>query len=386
MARLLSTVRQLVAPWSRNWGGWRTKRKLLLIESDDWGSIRMPSRQVYQRCLKAGYPVDKIAYERYDAPLSNDDLENLFEVLTSFVDKTGAHPVITANCLVANPDFEKIEASGFQHYHHELITETFKKYPRHDRSFALWKEGMTRGVFRPQFHGREHLNVCQFMKALRDKDPDVMFGFKNRMPGCIPKGPGVKGNKYVEATRFETPSEKEYVLESVLEGLDLFAELFGYRSETIIPTNYIWSTDFDGPVANKGVRAFQGNRKMRNQQADGSYERLPRKLGDVNRFSQTYLVRNATFEPSLFRLKISSPVDKCLREISVAFSMGKPAIVSSHRINFCGFICQKNRDTNLRMLSSLLTAVTRKWPDVEFLASDRLVARMHDRARFSPDV
>ncbi len=47
--------------------GWRTSRKIVVIESDDWGSIRMPSHDVYTKCLKEGYPVDKNAYERYDS-------------------------------------------------------------------------------------------------------------------------------------------------------------------------------------------------------------------------------------------------------------------------------------------------------------------------------
>ena len=27
--------------------GWRTNRHIVVIESDDWGSIRMPSKEVY---------------------------------------------------------------------------------------------------------------------------------------------------------------------------------------------------------------------------------------------------------------------------------------------------------------------------------------------------
>ena len=370
---LLNRARQFVAPYYRNWGGWRTRRKLLVIESDDWGSIRMPSRAVYERCLRAGYPVDQIAYERYDAPLSNDDLEYLFDLLASFRDRTGAHPVITANCLVANPDFDKIEACGFQEYHYELIPETFKKYPRHDRSFALWQEGLARGVFRPQFHGREHLNVFQFMKGLQNNDPDVVFGFRNRMPGCIPKGPRIQGNRYVEATRFQSATEKEYVLRSLIEGLDLFYQLFGYRSETLIPTNYVWSSDFDGPVLKSGVVGFQGSRVMREQQPDGSHRLVRRRLGDKNSFGQRYLTRNATFEPSLFRLKIDTPVRHCLREISAAFQMGKPAIITTHRLNYSGTVDVANRDRTLFLLKQLLAAVVRKWPDIEFRSSDQLL-------------
>lgn len=337
----------------------------------------MPSRRVYEACLNAGYPVDQIAYERFDAPLSHDDLELLLELLGSVRNSASKNPVVTANCLVANPDFDKIEASGFADYHYELVTETLKNYPQHDRSFSLWMDGADAGLLKHQFHGREHLNVAMFMTALRAGDEDALFGFRHCMPGCIPKGPKVQGNKYVEATRFRSPEEKDFVLGALVDGLVIFERLFGFRSDTLIPTNYCWSRDFDQAVAQSGVQGFQGNRIMTDQQTDGSHVRVSRKLGERNTHGQVYLTRNATFEPSLFRMKIADPVDNCLSEINGAFMMGKPAIISSHRINFCGFIDPKNRDRNLMMLRKLLQSVIAKWPDVEFLSSDQLLGQMN---------
>lgn len=57
--------------------------------------------------------------------------------------------MITANCAVANPDFDKIEASGYQNYYYEPFTETLKKYPEHQRSFELWQEGIKEKIFSP---------------------------------------------------------------------------------------------------------------------------------------------------------------------------------------------------------------------------------------------
>ena len=62
----------------------------------------MPSPEVYKKCLRAGYPVDKIVYERYDSLASEEDLEMLFDLLSSYKDARGNHPLITANCLVAS--------------------------------------------------------------------------------------------------------------------------------------------------------------------------------------------------------------------------------------------------------------------------------------------
>jgi len=158
----------------------------------------------------------------------------------------------------------------------------------------------------------------------------------------------------------------------VIEGLSLFEELFGYRSESFIPNNYFWSPDFDESMAQNGVRFYQGNRKMKEIQFDDSNSYHTYYLGYKNRFGQRYLIRTAAFEPSLFNKNVGGPAEKCLKEISAAFRMKKPAIITSHRINYIGFIDESNRDRNLKLLNLLLKDIIRLWPDVEFMHSAEL--------------
>jgi hypothetical protein len=365
-------LRQNLSRILTNLYGWRTDRKIVVIESDDWGSIRMPSKEVYEKCIKDGYPVDQNAYERYDSLASEEDLELLFGLLTTFKDKNGNHPVITANCVVANPDFEKIAADNFTNYHYELITDTFKRYPKHANCFNLWEKGMAAKIFHPQYHAREHLNVSLFMDALRKGDRDVHFGFDHQMLGCIPKGPEEIGNDYVEPTKYHSAKDKEEKLTFFLEGLDLFEMLFGYKSESIIPPNYTWSPDYDKAVYEKEVKYFQGLRKMCEPKPEGEIKYHDYYLGQKNQNGQIYLLRNALFEPSLFRTGIHDPVKYCLSDIAIAFQMNKPAVISSHRINYVGFINEDNRDRSLKMLNQLLSSVLKRWPDIEFLTSDQL--------------
>jgi hypothetical protein len=260
---MLDEIKRTVARHLTNLPGWRTNRKIVVIESDDWGSIRMPSKEVYEKCLNAGYPVDLNPYERYDSLASQDDLELLFEILSSFKDQNDNHPVITANCVVANPDFEKIKADKFQNYHFELITETFKRYPKHNQNIALWKEANKKNLFHMQFHAREHLNVSKFMSALQDGDSDVLFGFSHQMPGSIRKGEKRNGNFFVEATHYQSLQDKTEKLNIYLDGLNLFEKIFGVKSESIIPPNYTWSPEFDKFTERKGVKYVQGLRKMK---------------------------------------------------------------------------------------------------------------------------
>ncbi len=150
--------------------GWYTRRKIVVIESDDWGSIRMPSYEVYSRFISEGFDISNSEYNRLDSLESNDDLNTLYEVLHSCKDSNGNPPVITANCVVGNPDFQKIRQSDFTDYYFEPVTETFKRYPQRDKVETLWKQGNSYGFFHPQFHGREHVNVVRWMECTKGKN------------------------------------------------------------------------------------------------------------------------------------------------------------------------------------------------------------------------
>lgn len=369
---MLGKIKQKLAPYYTNLFGWRTDRKIVVIESDDWGSIRMPSREVYEKCLKAGYPVDKNPYERYDSLASEDDLEHLFSLLSSFKDIKGNNPVITANILPANPDFEKIKRTGYEEYIYELVPETLARYPRHSKSFQLWKEGLANMIFFPQSHGREHLNVSLFMDELQNGNKDLLFSFNHGVLGGLPRDEKNGSNRYVEALRYSSKKDKIDKLNISLEGLRLFESLMKYKSRSFMPQNYLWSPDFDDQFFKNGVQFYQGNRKMKEPVINGKTKFHSHWTGNRNDHNQLYLVRNVMFEPSLFRKNIDDPVNMCMKEISIAFKMNKPAIISSHRVNYIGFIDEKNRDQNLKLLQELISGILMRWPEAEFMNSCQL--------------
>jgi hypothetical protein len=176
----------------------------------------------------------------------------------------------------------------------------------------------------------------------------------------------------VGATRYDTWEDKEDKLRIFLEGLELFKELFGYSSESIIPTNYTWSPDFNSAVNQLGVNFLQGIRQVR-EPVPGEKDRFyDVYLGKKNELGQIFMVRNTLFEPSLFKMGIKDPVGRCLSEMGIAFWMQKPAVISSHRINYAGFIEPGNRDRTLKMLDQILTRALKRWPDIEFMTTPQL--------------
>lgn len=351
--------------------GWRTSRKIIVIESDDWGSIRTRSREDLDSLRNHNIRVDKCNYMLNDSLASESDLSELFSVLLSFKDFRGNYPVLSANCLVANPDFIKIKETNYSEYHYETIIDSLKKYPQHSNSFNLWKEGMRKGVFHPQSHGREHLNISRWMGDLRDNIDETRFAFELEMCGISAHISKHKRGSY-QAAYDGGEGELIYDLNEIIEdGLKLFKKIFGYNSVSFISPNYVWNDGVEKSLYNNGIKYIQGS-KVQYISNDFNQKRKVKRhfLGQKNKLNQIYLVRNCNFEPSVFTIK--DWVNSCLSDIDIAFKWKRPAVISTHRVNYIGYINPGNRDRSLSLLKELLEKTLKKWPDTEFMTSDRL--------------
>lgn len=368
---MLKNVKKDITRNLLNIPGWRTNRKIVVIESDDWGSIRMPSKNVYEKLLNAGIRVDKCPYCSFDSLESGEDLSFLFEVLNSVKDKYSNPAIITANSLVANPDFEKIKASDFTEYHFKRITDSFSEVKGSENVLTLYKQGQDDGFFKIQSHGREHLNVSRWMKFLKEDYKETRFAFENGVYGISTTITNEKRESFLPAFDFETTEEELQVNDIAKDGLRIFKEIFGYSSKSFIAPNYTWGESLEKTIQTEGVNFIQGGQTHRYTKAKGqkSNKRI-RYTGRNNQEGQIDLARNAFFEPSENMDK--DWINSCLANINLAFAWKHPAIISSHRMNFMGGINKNNRDLNLKKLRELLIQIKNKWPNVEFMSSDQL--------------
>lgn len=373
LSHYISAVKSRSATHINQRRGWTTDRKIVVIESDDWGSIRMPSITTLNYLQRKGVKLNpELGYDKYDTLASNTDLEMLFEVLDSVKDKNGNPAKITFNTVMANPDFTKIKESGYTEYHYELFTETLKRYLNHDRSFSLWQEGIENKVMKPQFHGREHLNVQLWLKALREDWKGARISFEKEVYcNYFDKGIDSRG-RFLEAYNITEAGEYKFILDSIVDGLGLFEKVFGFKSRSMIAPNYIWDDNIEKTALDNEVKYLQGGFMRRNTLVDkksGNKSMYGRYMGERNKYSQINLIRNCLFEPSQ---DTSLNADYCLNDIERMFKLKKPAIVCSHRLNFIGELDYNNRDITLRDLEYLLKTIVSKYPNVEFMSSDEL--------------
>jgi hypothetical protein len=368
---MFSSAKHLFGSVIPNLSGWRTRRKLVVLESDDWGSVRMPSKRAFDALKAAGVRVGSCPYCRFDSLATVEDLSRLFEILLRFCDARGKPPAITANTIVVNPDFARIRASGFHEYHYEPFTETLKRGSATEGSFPLWKQGLESAIFFPQFHGREHLNVDRWMKALQGDFPETKLAFDQGVYGLSTDISTEKRRSYLAALDFDEPSELARQVTILKDGLDIFERIFGYRSESFIAPNFVWHHGLEPALSAGGVRFIQGEHvQFEPRGNDRPFVHIKHSTGQFNALRQCYLVRNCSFQPSFDpdpRL-----AERCLDEIGLAFRFRKPALISIHRVNFIGALVPENRERNLELFERLLTKALKQHPEIEFMNTAQL--------------
>lgn len=343
--------------------GKKTGRKFLVLESDDWGAVRMPSRLVYEKLLAKKIIDPSDMFARFDGLASENDFSHLFEALSSFKDLNGRPPVMTANCVVANPDFDKIKANHFTTYICESIEETYQRYPQHANSFGLWKEGVKKGLFYPQYHSREHVNVPAWMRLLKQRHPHFLEAFDY--------GTYAVNASIVASLKVHTPEDQLTIKTILQDGYNRFEKLFGFKSESFIAPNYTWNDGVETVLNDLNVKILQGSKKQNVPlEGEGRMRSRYHFTGQSNKNGQLYLVRNCLFEPS-----VSPSIDYtalCLRQIRNAFAWNTPAIVGTHRLNYVGFLDERNRNNNIKNFKRLIRNVLKEFPDVEFVTTAAL--------------
>lgn len=367
----LAAAKSQAMQWYLRQRSWKTDRKLLVIESDDWGAIRIPPGVDTEKLRKAGIALGESPYDRLDCLENREDLELLFEILDKAVGAGRSSPVMTFNTVMGNPDFDAIEKSGFEQFFHEHFHDSYNTYHSQDLR-GIWRQAVEASLIVPQFHGREHLNSQLWMRDLKAGIAATRDAFKHRIFALSLQTSSPHQQHYSAACSVESNQELETFTGILDDGLSMFESTFGASSRTFVACNYVLPREVEAHLANRGVSGIQTQRGYVQPQPkkSGKRRRVYRYTGQRNRHGQLYTVRNVLFEPYLDADRDWTA--SSIREIDAAFQSGLPAIVCTHRINYVGSHSTRHRDRSLRLLERLLESIMSKWPDIEFCSSDQL--------------
>lgn len=365
----MKSFRQKLFSNLKNYLGWSTYRKIIVFSVDDYGNVRLASGQARRNLIGSGADLDGNRFDKYDGLETAEDLYMLYDVLDTVKDSRGKSAKFTAYALSANIDFEKVLKEKDGKYYYELLPSTFAKLPGYEKAWATWQEGIQKGFIEPQYHGREHLNIQYFEKAYALQDKLFLSCLQERSWSGLPRL-RFKSIDYASAFAFESAQDIAHVGRLALEGLGTFKEVFGMVAQTFTSPGGYTHHKVEQNLLKGGIGFVDTAFIKKEHQGDGAYAFTFNRSGSKNKVGQVNLVRNSVFEPS--QQTHFDWVDQCLAEIELAFKFGKPANISSHRVNFCGLIDPQNRAQGLKELERLLKSIVKKWPEVEFMGAGEL--------------
>ncbi len=343
--------------------GYQTEKKQILILSDDWGSVRLKSKQSRDK-LAALDLLGNNRFDQYDALETNQDLEELFNVLIKYKDYKGNHPIITAVTNVGNPDFKKIKACDFENYEFETIAKTYDRYKDSDRVLELIKQGQNQNIFVPELHGREHLKWNWWLDDLQKQNSNARKAFEEEFFFLPPAKIQSNYRAYGAAFDVMNTQDETLNLETFKSSVAIFQKLFDRQPNSFTPPAISFSNHLERNVSDEGVKWLDVPRFFKMPKPNGKTTPRMFILGR-QKYGVRQLVRNTVFETNMS--EINNGVDNCLKGIEEAFQLKQPAIISNHRASFVGRIEPKNREKGLQALDALLKKTLKKWPEVEFI-------------------
>ena len=366
----------------KNIFGWRTPEKLVVLAFDDYGNVRQDSIASKQRMIDAGLDMSN-RFDGFDSLENRQDLEALFDVLSSVSDARGGPAVLTPYTLCANLDFDAIDVNSTA-YQYEPLPRTFARLedahgPAYRGAWNLWQEGIRLGLLKPQFHGREHLNIELLERKLNSGDSTLKVNIENRSLTALGGEPSAPGVGFTQAFAFWDTSVLDRHKAILADGLDLFERTFGFPSKTFTPPAQQLHPELYSYVEKLGVRAidkpFYCVRRLNRNESRREFN----VLGPCAGHDHVSVVRNVVFEPTEYR-NVDS-VGRAFDQVSAAFRWRRPAIVSSHRVNFSGHIDPDNREFGLAALKRFLGGIVKRWPDVQFISADALLEKIEATTR-----
>lgn len=364
----------------KNIRGTKTKNKIVVLAIDDYGNIRTHSSKALENMIKMGiHPQSR--FDKFDHLETKTDLEALYDVLTSVNDQHGNPAVFSPLAMSGNINFEAMQENGFQEFVYEDLLQSFLKLSvllptEYEGTWDLWKDGIKEGLMRPQFHGREHLNIKVLNTKLEQNNEEMKISLENRSNACISNS-GFPNISPTAAFEFEQIEENRTFESVIAQGLSDFEKVYGYRATVFNAPGGREHAVIHKYLKAGGIKFIETPWIKSEHQGLGKYRRKINYSGQLNQLNMVYSVRNVVFEPTYERGV--DWVNYTFKQIETAFRWNKPAIISSHRVNFCGMLDEKNRAKGLHSLKILLSKIVNKHPDVMFVGLGELCNDLYSR-------
>lgn len=365
-------LKRIAALLDLNLRGRAFKEQFVVIQSDDWGSIRVPQNKEAQKILNNSSKQLSI-FQKYDTLDCNEDWRALLDLFVTFKDSTGKHPVFTSNFVTGNPNFEKIKEHQFTQFFWDPFYSTYEQFNQEKlNTLEIINQGIFKGIIEPQYHGRQHVNHKKWLKSLSSGNATALEFFNHHM--WIYDSINSNGLRSLNAVFDSCEYTKEEVESEFKDGICAFKQAFGQLPQSFIPNNYFFNREWHSLLPNFGIKSVQGMKYgFETDELDGMLKYRRFNKNDKQNSSVVQLVRNVVFDPSSDLMTHNNDsVQWAKDQILMAFALNKPIIIDTHRVNYVGGIDVNNRNNGIQKLSELLHWLVKKFPKIRFISTAEL--------------
>jgi hypothetical protein len=301
----------------------------VVLQSDDWGLCAWSADEQALRVLADTPAFRSPAGRRYGGSTleSASDVRLLAETLLEFRGGDGFPPVWQANTIMAAPDHVALIPPLFEVDALPLVD--FPNAPHRWSRPGLWGEvtgAIEAGVWWPELHGLHHLPERAWLTALRRGAADARRAHEQQSPVC----------EAVEASGEYDPSEPVEVRARCLAGaVARFRACFGRAPSSLCPPDYRWDAWLESEAPRHGIGVLQGKAEQVTA-GPAVVRRLVRGARwPAGTDALLCMPPRAAFEPcggEAPRARVGAAA--VARRVREAWSRGRPAVVSTHRVNY----------------------------------------------------
>jgi peptidoglycan/xylan/chitin deacetylase (PgdA/CDA1 family) len=349
---------------------WR-RLKAVVLESDDWGLCAWVPDDQAHRALAVLPAFRSPAGLRYGRSTleSADDVSALAGTLLDWRGGDGFPPVLQANTIVANPDYDALSPPLFEG--DELPVLEQPRVPARWNRPGLWdavRDAESAGVWWAELHGLHHLPAQAWLTALRRGQHDARRAFEQQSP---------IGEAVEASGEYGGAESQELRARDIRRAIDAFRRLFGRAPTSFCPPDYHSDDWFEAEAASLGLTTWQGKA----EQAGRWLPWLRRRTYGArfpHREGERFLMPpRVAFEPSG---DASAPgrrgLEAAHRAARAAWERAQPAVVSTHRMNYAHL----DADWSAAGRGALSTLLQRLCADGAIFLTDHEVRQLAERS------
>lgn len=362
-------------------GVWRPNKRIVVFESDDWGSTRMENPDIQAYFFKKYPELRQSWMDVYDALETPQNINDLSSAADEISDYIGKPFCITLLLNSHNAHVGEISRSAYTRYYHEDFLSSAQRIFGGGASLkSAYLRALAGRSIEIQLHGQEHVQRSVLLhllnnRNLKDFKEDFSYGY---YASLFHKG------KYtptqLRATFYPFLSDDyTWQINSLSDSMDFLKLQFNCNTDYLVPPN--------GPVS------FEVLKKLKHLGINGLVSPLVNKtfyfkrlqiplyapMGLSSLSGCVYINRNVPFEPR--RTFATNVVEGALSKVKRLLEDGYPAVITSHRANYTDFLCNRGYYQSFELLKKLILSINRLFPDTLFLSSSQLVKEIDNRTK-----